>query len=497
MSAQLNLLTGSQRRWAATALMLATAMQAADATIVNVALPQMERTLGGGIELGAWVMTSYLIAAAIVVPLTGWLRRRFGTWRLYSTALCLFVLASLLCSFAQSAAAIILFRLLQGAGGGVIPALTQAVLHDLYPRERHGRMLAIWGAVAMLGPILGPALGGIITDLSSWRWVFAVNLPLGIVAMWRMHRLLPKEGAAVGAAFDVIGLLLLIAGIGALQLGLQRGIGHVWLRTPELLGEVSIATIAFAITAARVKKSGLTMLRLDVFKDVNFAAAAFFNFVTSALLFTTIVFLPTLAQGPLGYPATVAGLTIVPRGVLMMLVVLAVGQVLGKIDFRIVLAVGSGLTGAGLALLTAVQSRDDLLWLVVGSSAQAMGAGMILMPLSTYAFITLPVEMRTDAAGLYSLLRQLGCACGVAVMSAVLQAKISVHLADLSAAGAAPAALQPNGLAIGATLQAYADSFRIMSIAALVVMPGILLFRAGRAVDADDAAKEIVPRGIE
>jgi DHA2 family multidrug resistance protein len=481
MPAQPNLRTGSDRRWATTALMLATAMQAADATIVNVALPQLERTLGGGIELGAWVMTSYLVAAAIVVPLTGWLRRRFGPGQLYGAALGLFVLASLLCSLAPSAAALIAFRVIQGAGGGVIPALAQAILHDLYPRERHGRILAIWGAVAMLGPILGPAIGGIITDIASWRWVFAVNLPLGIVAIWRMRRILPDTETTAEAPFDIIGLFLLIAGIGALQLSLQRGVGHFWLRSPELLGEISVVVIAFAVTAARVSRSGLTILRLDVFKDVNFAAATFFNFVTSALLFTAIVFLPALTQGPLGYSATIAGLTIVPRGILMMLVVLAVGQVIGKIDVRIVLAVGSGLMGVGLALLTAIQSADDILWIVFGSTVQAMGAGMILMPLSTYAFTTLPVEMRTDAAGLYSLLRQLGCAAGVALMSAVLQMKISMYSADLSAAVAASGALQPARLVEGAALQAYADCFRMMAIAAIVVMPGILLFRTGRA----------------
>jgi DHA2 family multidrug resistance protein len=470
MSAQPNLLAGSDRRWAATTLMLATAMQAADATIVNVALPQLERDLGGGIELGAWVMTSYLVAAAIVAPLTGWLRRRFGPRQLYGGALGLFVLASLLCSLAPSAAALIAFRIMQGAGGGVIPALAQAVLHDLYPRERHGRVLAIWGAVAMLGPILGPAIGGIITDMASWRWVFAINLPLGILAIWRMYQLLPEAEGTAQVRLDIIGLLLLTAGIGALQLSLQRGVGHFWLRSPELLGEVSIVVIAFGFTAARVSHSGLTILRLDVFKDVNFAAAAFFNFMTSALLFTAIVFLPTLAQGPLGYSATIAGLTIVPRGVLMMLVVLAVGQVIGKIDVRIVLAIGSCLMAVGLILLTAIQSADDILWIVLGSTVQAMGAGMILMPLSTYAFSTLPIEMRTDAAGLYSLLRQLGCASGLALMSAVLQLQISMHLLGLSAEGAA--------------LQAYADCFRMMAIAAVVVMPGILLFRTGRAEQA-------------
>jgi DHA2 family multidrug resistance protein len=489
MPAQPNLLSGSDRRWATTALMLATAMQAADATIVNVALPQLESDFGGDIELGAWIMTSYLVAAAIVVPLTGWLRRRFGPRRLYGAALGLFVLASLFCSLAPSAAAIIAFRVVQGAGGGVIPALAQAVLHDIYPRERHGRILAIWGAVAMLGPILGPALGGVITDIGSWRWVFAINLPLGIVAMWRMHHLLPDTRARAQAPFDIIGLLLLIAGIGTLQLSLQRGVGHFWLRWPEILGEVSVAVIALGAIAARVSHSGLTILRLDVFKDVNFAAAAFFNFMTSALLFTAIVFLPILAQGPLGYSATIAGLTIVPRGILMMLVVLAVGQVFGKIDVRIVLAVGSGLMGAGLALLATIQSSDALLWMVLGSTIQAMGAGMILMPLSTYAFSTLPIEMRTDAAGLYSLLRQLGCATGLALMSAVLQLKIATYSADLPAAVALSAAPGPASLAQGAALQAYADCFGMMAIAAVVVMPGILLFRASRAAE---AATEVV-----
>jgi DHA2 family multidrug resistance protein len=468
MSAPADLLTRSDRRWATTALMLATAMQAADATIVNVALPQLEQSFGGGIELGSWVMTSYLVAAAVVVPLTGWLRRRYGPRRVYVAALGIFVVASLFCAIAPSATAIIVFRIIQGAGGGLIPALAQAILHDLHPRERHGRILAIWGAAAMFGPILGPAVGGIITDIASWRWVFAVNLPLGIVAVWRMRHILPEIESSTVSRFDGVGLLLLIAGIGALQLALQRGVGHFALREPELIGEGAVATLALVMIAARVRYSGLTILRLDVFKDVTFAAATFFNFMTSALLFTAIVFLPTLAQGPLGYSATIAGLTIVPRGIFMMLVVLGIGRLVGRIDVRLMLAVGSGLMGVGLSLLTAIQSADDIVWLIVGSTIQAMGAGMILMPLSTYAFSTLPVEMRTDAAGLYSLLRQLGCASGLALMSAVLQMKIA-------------AAGRLGQVVAGAELHAYADCFRMMAIAAIVVMPVILLFRADRA----------------
>lgn len=472
-------LARSDRRWATAALMLATAMQAADATIVNVALPRLERDLGGGLELGSWIMTSYLCAAAVVVPLTGWLRRRVGPRRLYQGAIGLFVSASLLCALAPSGAAIVAFRILQGAGGGVIPALTQAVLHDLYPRERQSRILAIWGAVAMVGPILGPVLGGTITDLASWRWVFLINLPLGLAATWRMHRLLPAAETGAPAGFDIVGLLLLIAGIGALQLGLERSIGRSWIRSPELVAEISIAAVALAVTIARARRSRLTILRLDVFGDVNFAAAALFNFTTSGLLFAAIVFVPILAQGPLGYPATIAGLTIVPRGVLMMLVVLAVGHVIGRVDYRVVLALGSGLMALGASVVATMRAGDELPWVILGSTIQAIGAGMILMPLSTFAFLTLPGEMRTDAAGLYSLLRQLGCAAGVALMSAVLQARITMHLAAASPSLGVLGPLPPR-LVNAATVRAYADCFRMIAFAALIVTPGVLLFRPAR-----------------
>ena len=335
----------------------------------------------------------------------------------------------------------------------------------------------------MLGPILGPALGGVITDLASWRWVFVLNIPLGIIATWRMRELLPLGAAKADAGFDVIGLFLLIAGIGALQLSLQRGASQAWLSSPELLGGIAIAVIAFALIAARVRRSGFGILRLDVFKDLNFATAAFFNFVTSGLLFTAIVFLPTLVQRPLGYPATIAGLTIVPRGIFMMLAILAVGQVITRIDYRIVLAIGSGFMVAGLGLLTAIHAADDLLWIVAGSTVQAIGAGLVLMPLSTYAFASLPVDMRTDATGLYNLLRHIGCASWLALMSAVLQTKIAAHAAKI------PAELRIAGeghaqFIDGAMLKSYDDCFMMMAISAAVITPLILLFRSGRGAQA-------------
>jgi DHA2 family multidrug resistance protein len=474
----------SGRRLATCGLMIATAMQAADALIANVALPQLQSDLGGGIELGAWVMTSYLCATAVFAPLTGWLRRRYGPRQLFHGAIGVFIAASLLCAAAPSGAAIILFRILQGAGGGIILPLAQAILLDLYPKERHGRMLAIWGAALMVGPILGPPIGGIITDLASWRWVFAINLPIGLLAIWATSRLRPQAEPSEAVAIDGVGIVLLMIAVGALQLTLERGVGRSWLHSPELIGEASITILAVTAMAVRARHSGFGVFRLDVFKDINFAVAAFYNFMTSGLLFVAVVFLPALGEGPLGYSATLAGSTIVPRAVLMMLMMLITGRLIGKINYRILLAGGWILMASGLALLSAIPAENALFVLVAGSTVQAVGAGLLFTPLSTLAFSTLPPGRRTDAAGVYSLLRQLGFASGTALMTAVLGAKMGTYLADLTAQFAAAGGPIPAQRIDAANLRAYAECFRLMAVAALIVAPGILFFRLEAAASA-------------
>src|SRR5437764_70206 len=307
----------SVRRFATAALMIATAMQAGDATIVNVALPHLARDLGGGMTLGAWVVTSYLCATAVVAPLTGWLSRRYGAQLVFGSAVSLFVIASLCCALAPSAAAMIAFRVVQGASGGVLHPMAQAILLDIHPKE------------------------------------------------------------------------------------------------------LSIAFLAVLLISVRARRGAFTLFRLDLFRDVNFTIAAFYNFMTSALLFVAVLFLPALGQGPLGYSATLAGAMIVPRAVLMMLTMLIAGRLIGKINYRILLASGWILMATGLTLLSAVPAENALPMIIVGSTVQALGAGLLLTPLSTLAFSTLAPDRRTDAAGLYSLLRQLGCACGVALMTAI------------------------------------------------------------------------------
>lgn len=473
------LAAGWDRQIATCGLMVATAIQAADAVIVNVALPHLQQDLGGGIGLGAWVITSYLCATAVVAPLTGWLRRRYGARRLFPTAVCAFAGASILCGLAPSAGAIILFRIVQGAAGGVIHPLAQAILLDIYPKARHAQMLAVLGAGVMLGPILGPVIGGVITDLASWRWVFAINIPLSLFAIWCVARLRSSVETARDPNIDVLGILLLMAGVAAFQLFLQRGIEHSWFHSPEIVAEAAIAVAAFTVLALRARGTGFTAFRPDVFKDVNFVLAAFYNFMLSAILFVTIVFLPLLGEGPLGFSAALAGGMIVPRAVLMTLVMLFVGQSIERIGYRPLLIGGWLLMATGLIVLAGTPPTQGLAWIIVGSAIQAIGAGMLYTPLTTLAFSTLDPAIRTDATGLYSLLRQLGYASGVALMTAVLQAHISRHSADLSS-GLAAAAPRSSQLVDLATVQAYADCFTMMAITAAVIIPGIFLFRIGR-----------------
>jgi DHA2 family multidrug resistance protein len=422
-------------------------------------------------------MTSYLCANALAAPLTGWLRRRCGTRRLFVGAVGVFVAASMSCSLAPTSAVMILSRIVQGAGGGVIHPLAQAILLDLYPRQQHGRMLGIWAAVTMVGPIFGPALGGIITDLASWRWVFAINLPLGAWAIWGMRRALPKSELGADLSIDMLGIALLATAVATSQLSLARGVGQYWLHSPELLVETAIASVAFALIAVRIGRGRFAVFRPELFRDVNFATAAFYNFMTSAVLFVMIVFVPALGQGPLGYGATQAGFTLVPRGILMMLTMVLVGQFSTKIDLRILLTIGMALMAAGLAMLSAVKPLSAAPWIVVGSTLQAVGGGMLFTGLSTLGFATLAPDLRIDAAGVYSLVRQLGCASGVALMTAVLRAQVDANLSDLGANPSNPGAAVSGQLIGSATLEAYSTCFRAMAVAVLIVAPGIWLFR--------------------
>lgn len=481
------------RLLAMSGLMIATAMQAADASIANVALPQLEQSFGGGVQLGAWVMTSYLCATAVMAPLTGWLRRRYGAGRLFPMAVGAFIAASLLCALAPSGPAMIVFRVLQGAGAGIILPLAQAILLDIYPKERHVRMLAIWGAALMIGPIIGPLLGGIITDLVSWRGVFAINLPLGLLVIALLRSLKYRPEPTDNQAIDGISVVLLMIAVGALQLGLGRGVGRSWLISPELLAEAAVTILGVIGLVIRAQSFGFSVFRPDVFKDINFTVAVCYTFLTGGMLFVVVLFLPSLGQGPLGYSATVAGFTIFPRAVFMTLAILVAGRLSGRLNYRILLGAGWVLTAGGLALLSEIEPAQALAWIIVGSSVQAVGAGLLFTLNMTLGFSTLAPELRTDASGLYSLLRQLGFASGVALMTGVLRAQVGAHLGVLSGGNSGAGTLPSARLLDLATLQAYRDCFRMMALTSLIVIPGIFLFRTGRTGRSEKGAEGIIP----
>src|SRR5215472_5627797 len=324
VTAEASVLSVPGRRQAAIALMIATAMQAFDATIANVALPQLQRAFGGGIGLGAWVMTSYLCASAVTAILTGWLRRRWGARQVFTAAIGLFVAASLLCAFADTPDALIVFRVIQGAAAGIIQPLSQAIILDLYPQRAHGRMLAIWGATIMAGPMLGPILGGVITDMASWRWIFALNIPIGVITLFFLAAVPSGTQSGSSKRIDSFGIAMLAIATGSLQLALQLSIGQFWPPSPETLGATAACFLACVAMAARSRRMRFTLLRFEVFRDVNFAIAALCNFLVGAMLFTTIVFVPALAEGPFARNATVAGLAISPRGIGTMAMTLAI-----------------------------------------------------------------------------------------------------------------------------------------------------------------------------
>jgi MFS transporter, DHA2 family, multidrug resistance protein len=468
-------LSSSARGQATIALMIVTALPALDATIANVALPQLERALRGGIDLGAWVMTSYLCAAAVATVLTGWLRRRYGARLLLFAAVALFVLASLFCAAATSPAALVGFRLVQGTAAGVIQPLAQAILLDIHPKSAHGRMLAIWGATVMAGPMLGPVLGGLITDWSSWRWIFALNAPLGAIAILGLARLPGGAPPAERPAIDRIGVLLLVLGIGMLQLAIERSIGSLWPPRPETVAEAGVAMLALGCIVLRGHRTHFALFRGEVFHNRNFTQSSMYNFLIGAILFTTIVFLPALSQGPLGYDAMGAGFVMAPRGLGTMSTMLAVRWLIDRIDHRILLIVGLVLTAIALEAMAQAPAAAAGPWLAAASTVQGIGVGLLFTPLSTLAFSTLPAELRTDAAGTYNLLRQLGCATGVAAMTAVWQMLFHAGLGAVPDPAADTAV--PSPMLEAARFAAYTSSFRLLAAATALLIPGVLLFR--------------------
>ncbi len=482
-------------------IMLATIMQALDTTIANVALPHMQGSLQSSQDQISWVLTSYIVAAAIATPLTGWLCARWGRRQVFLTAVCGFTAASALCGMSASLAQIVASRLLQGVFGAALVPLSQAVLLDINPREKVGQAMAIWGAGIMVGPILGPMLGGWLTENADWRWVFYINLPVGLMAFYGIARYLPESKPA-SERLDMFGFATLSVAIGLLQMFLDRGELLDWFSSIEIRLEAFGALVAFALFAVHTwTTTGISFFNRALLRDRNFVTGLLFAFIVGMILYATMALLPSLLQGLLGYPVVYTGEIMAPRGLGTMIAMLVVGRLVQSVDVRAIMAVGFGLTAFALYQMTRMTLQMDSTIIVVSGFIQGLGIGFTFVPLSAAAFATLPTQLRNEGTPIYSLLRNIGSSVGISIVQAMLtegSARAHADLASRVSLGALAGLAQDTpanlagaastGIAVlnaevtrQATMIAYLNDFRMMMVMTLLAMPLLLLIRKPRA----------------
>jgi DHA2 family multidrug resistance protein len=476
-------------------IMLATIMQALDTTIANVALPHMQGSLQSSQDQISWVLTSYIVAAAIATPLTGWLCGRWGRRQVFLTAVAGFTVASALCGMADTLWQIVLARLLQGVFGAALVPLSQAVLMDINPKEKLGQAMAIWGAGIMVGPILGPVLGGWLTENADWRWVFFINLPVGVLAFYGIARYLPESKPA-DEKLDMFGFLTLSLAIGLFQMFLDRGEQFDWFSSTEIRIEAIGAAVAFLFFAAHTwTVRGPSFFDRGLLRDRNLMSGLFFIFIIGVVLYSTMALLPTLLQGVLGYPVVFTGEVMSPRGVGTMVSMLVVGRLVQHIDARKLVLAGLAMTALSLYQMTRITPDMDSSLIIISGLLQGFGLGFAFVPMGTIAFATIPAHLRNSAASMYSLFRNIGSSVGISLVQTLLtegsaqaHAELSVNISRNNlAVPALPPAFSVDtatGLAFvnaevnrQAAMIGYINDFRLMLILTLLAMPLLLLIR--------------------
>jgi MFS transporter, DHA2 family, multidrug resistance protein len=401
----------------AVAVMAATIMQVLDMTIINVALPNMAGQLDATPDNISWVLTSYLIASAIIMPLTGFITDRIGQKRFLLISVAGFVITSMLCGMAATLAQMVLFRLLQGVFGAALVPLSQSIMLQIFPSEQRGKAMAIWAMGVMVAPIMGPTLGGWITETINWRWTFYINLPVGIasfiLAMRHVHDTPTKE-----RRMDWLGFATLAAGIGALQLVLDRGNQDDWFSSDTIVTGTIVSALSFLFFLVyTLTGKHHPLFDLRIFKDRNFLVATFIIIATSVGFFGGMVLQSLYLQNYLGYPTFEAGLYMAPRGLASFLVMMVVGKLSGKVPPGKFIFVGICASVLGNYLMTNFSGDISAHELILPMMLQGMGMGLIFVPVSTIAFTTLPKEAAAEAAGIYSLIRAVGSSFGIAIVA--------------------------------------------------------------------------------
>lgn len=492
------------------AVMLAVLMQVLDTTIANVALPHMQASLGATQESVNWVLTSYIVASAIAIPIAGWLSERIGRRRLMIMAVIGFTAASMLCAIATSLPEMVAFRIVQGITGAFLVPLAQATMFDINPPEKHAQAMALFGGGIMIGPIMGPVLGGWLTDSFDWRWVFIVNLPVGVLAAVMLWRTMP-ESETSRRPFDLLGFALLALALGSLQMFLDRGESQDWFESWEIIIELGLAIAFMWMFVIHTMTAKAPIFPRGMFADRNFATGLLFMAVTGVLLLAGLALLPPLLQHVYGYSVLQSGILTAPRGVGTLISMLVAGRLVGKLDSRLLIVAGISLMATSLWMMTGFaldQPSGPVIWSGV---VQGLGIGLIFVVMQSLAFATLAPMLRTSAASLLNLARNIGGSIGIAVVGSQLVRMTQVSHADIASHVTAstiptldPGLLERIGqegdvaLAIinaevtrQAVFIAYLDDFWLMMWITLAALPLVLLLRKASAPQGGPAAHAI------
>lgn len=414
-------------------IMLASVMQLIDATIANVAIPHMQTALGAAPDTVTWVLTSYIIASAVAMPITGWLADRFGSRRLMLAAVTGFIATSILCGLAQRLGDMVIYRALQGASGAFLLPLGQSIMLDITPRRKHAQMMALWGGGIVLGPIIGPILGGYLTEYASWRWVFFVNVPLGLVAFAILFLTLPQRPLRK-RPFDLAGFALIAIMLTSLQLLLDRGPHIAWFEALESWLYLLVAISCAWMVVIHVMTAKHPLFERELFANRNLVIATLFLTVVGFVMFSAMALLPPMLQGLMGYDAIDTGLLLTARGI----GVLASMQVASRftrpnIDTRLLVTFGFLVTAYSFHMMSQWSLEIETSDIFISGLVQGLGMGFVFIPLNTLAFATLPPHYRTEASSLTNLARSVGSSIGIAVMAFMLTRSIQTSHADLGA----------------------------------------------------------------
>jgi DHA2 family multidrug resistance protein len=496
--------------------MLANIMQGVDNTIANVALPHIQGSLSASQDQIAWVLTSYIVAAAITMPLTGWLAGRFGIKHVFLVCVGGFTLASALCGAAASLDQLVLYRALQGVcGAGLIP-LSQAVLLQINPPERHGYAMAVYGIGTIMGPISGPLLGGWLTENYSWRWIFYVNLPVGILCVAGILVFIRHSRNVHREPFDMFGFVALSLGIGALQLMLDRGELKDWFHSREICIEATLAALSVYMFAVHTATTGeRSFINRDLLRNVNFIAGTLLMFSIGAIMTATLALLPTMLQQLMNYPVFTTGIVISPRAFGSMFAMFFVARVINRIDNRLIILIGLVLTAFSMWQMTQFSLDMDARPIVVSGLIQGFGLGCTFVPLNITALSTLPRHILTQGTAIRSLMRNLGGSIGISVLVATLAENTQIihsrlietlrtdnPLVHAPLFGVPYSLSAPSGVAAlnaevtrQAAMIAYIDDFWLLMVITIVSIPLLLLLRDSTPVAVAAAAPIAVAAG--